>query len=178
MKHKWYVTSVCYHEILRQHKNGRVYQRKEIMCQKVPGITFLISILNLWGPNMENKLTSVKCNKKISVSRGKNPKLETTRIGTYAIFMWKLSFMQSQRQTRMPVLCNVITQCEDKILSSVQGGVYKWFRRTNVLYSVVVLTTTLQGNANELSIYVFQYAIQLHHQKCRCKICCHENIRQ
>jgi hypothetical protein len=38
---------------------------------------------------MENKHTIVKRSKKISVPRGKNPKLETNRTETYATFMWK-----------------------------------------------------------------------------------------
>jgi hypothetical protein len=43
-----------------------------------------------------------------SVSRGKCPKVETTKTETYANSTWEMSFVQIQRQNGMSTSCNII----------------------------------------------------------------------
>jgi hypothetical protein len=91
--------------------------------------------------------------------------------------IWNFLFVQIQMQNGLSTSCNIITQQKAEILSPSVGGAYKWCKETGFIYSEGLHFTEIYQHTSTHCLWnaiIFQYATQLYHQWCRCKICCHK----
>jgi hypothetical protein len=138
---------------------------KGIMCQKVLGTAVMIKYME----QIDNCETAWK----YSVSQGNHLKVENPKWTTVqdqcicadSKTEWNVSFMQyplltgGQNSVHLRLICTSDAETEVFLAAKV--------------FSSEEVTITLWGNDS-----VVQYAIQLSHSWCRCKICCHKKVQR